>query len=162
MNRTLRAQPLTESLFSRFGDILATGPTPTVMINEGNCARYSDLARMEFVEGRVGISVFKARPYSVPHTLNLMERHPLGSQAFIPMTDDAYLVVVAEDDNGIPGLPMAFTTDGQQGVNYHRNTWHAVLTPLSGSGLFSVVDRIGQGDNLQEHRFDAPWQISIE
>ncbi len=162
MNRKLSAQPLTASLFTRYGDVIETGPQPTVVINQGNCARYSDLAAMEFVDARAGISVFQARPYSVPHTLNMMERHPLGSQAFIPMTDDAFLVIVAEDDNGVPGLPQAFLSSGRQGVNYQRNTWHGVLTPLSGSGLFSVIDRIGEGDNLQEHWFETPWQIDIE
>lgn len=161
MNRKLIAQPLTGLSFTRFGDVLESAAQPTVMINEGNCARYSDLASLEFVDARAGISVFQARPYSVPHSLKMMERHPLGSQAFIPMSDDAFLVIVAEDNNGVPGLPQAFITSGQQGVNYHRNIWHGVLTPLSGSGLFTVIDRIGKGNNLQEHWFEAPWQIDI-
>ena len=161
MNHKLSAQPLSAVSFARFGDVLETGGQPTAIINEGNCARYSDLATMEFVDARAGISVFQARTYSVPHTVNMMERHPLGSQAFIPMTDDAFLVIVAADDNGAPGSPQAFVTSGQQGVNYYRNTWHGVLTPLDGSGLFAVIDRIGEGNNLQEHWFDTPWQIDI-
>ena len=161
MNHTLCAHPLTALSFTRYGDVLQTGPQPTVIINEGNCARYSDLATMEFVDARAGISVFQARPYCVPYTLNMMERHPLGSQAFIPMTDDAFLVIVAEDNDGVPGVPQAYLSSGHQGVNYHRNTWHGVLAPLKGSGLFAVIDRIGEGDNLQEHWFDIPWQIDI-
>ena len=161
MSRTLLAQPLTADAFSRFGDVLETGSQPTMMINEGNCARHSDLATTDFADARAGISVFQANSYSVPHSLKMMERHPLGSQAFIPMTDDAFLVIVAEDVSGVPGVPQVFITSGQQGVNYYRNTWHGVLTPLNGSGLFTVVDRIGDGDNLQEHWFETPWQIEI-
>jgi len=74
-----------------------------------------------------GISLFQAKPYTLPHTLDLVERHPLGSQAFIPMHTEPFLVVVAPDDHGVPGKPIAFATNGQQAVNYHRNTWHGVL-----------------------------------
>lgn len=161
MNTPLETQALTKTQFARFGDVIEIQPQPTVMINEGNCARYNDLANLEFVDARSGISVFHARPYAIPHSLNMMERHPLGSQAFLPMTDDPFLVIVADDNDGAPGLPHAFVTNGKQGVNYHRNTWHGVLTPLAGSGLFAVVDRIGDGNNLQEHWFDMPYTINI-
>lgn len=159
--RTITASALTDELFSPFGDIIQTQAEPSMMINEGNCARYHDVAALEFVDAAAGISVFQARPYTVPHTLGLMERHPLGSQAFLPMSSEPFLVIVAADVNGEPGEPLAFLTNGQQGVNYHRNTWHGVLTPLAGSGLFAVVDRIGEGCNLQEHTFEQPYQIVV-
>ncbi len=161
MNDTIEAQPLTPTLFADFGDVIEVQSQPTMMINEGNCARFNDLANLEFVDARAGISVFHARPYTIPHSVGMMERHPLGSQAFLPMTDDPFLVIVARDSGGTPGQPRAFVTDGKQGVNYHRNTWHGVLTPLTGSGLFAVVDRIGEGDNLQEYWFDSAWQITV-
>lgn len=86
-------------------------------------------------------------------TLDLMERHPDGSQAFLPMTQNPFLVVVASDEDGVPGRPVAFETQPGQGVNYHRNVWHGVLAPLHEPGLFAVVDRVGAGPNLEEHRF---------
>ena len=132
-----------------------------MMINEGLCSRYHDLAQLEFGTGRVGISVFHAAIYPLPHTLNLVERHPLGSQAFLPMNNDPFLVVVAADKGGEPAQPQAFITNGRQGVNYHCNTWHGVLTPVIGNGLFAVVDRIGEGNNLQEFQFEQPWVITI-
>lgn len=131
------------------------------MINRGNCARFSDLAELSFTEGgQSGISLFQAKPYALPHTLDLLERHPLGSQAFIPMHTEPFLVIVAPDEGGAPGKPLAFATNGRQAVNYHRNTWHGVLTPVGTERLFAVVDRIGgTGNNLEEHSLAAPWRI---
>ena len=88
-----------------------------------------------------------------------MERHPEGSQAFIPMHGNPFLVIVAADEAGRPGTPQAFVTSGAQGINVHRNTWHGVLTPLADPGLFAVIDRIGATPNLQEHWFDTPWRV---
>ncbi|MFK8078472.1 MAG: ureidoglycolate lyase [Granulosicoccus sp.] len=157
----LRVQPLSSDAFSAFGDILEVQDQPTVMINQGNCARYSDLAMLDFADGRPGISIFHAKPYHSPLTLAMLERHPLGSQAFVPLSDDPFLVIVAEDVSGSPAEPCAFLTNGRQGVNYHRNTWHGVLTPLQGNGLFAIVDRIGAGSNLEEHWFDHPYSIEV-
>ena len=98
----------------------------------------------------------------MPLELKMMERHPLGSQAFIPMSDTPFLVVVAADENGKPGEPVAFMMKSKQGVNYHRNTWHAVLTPLDQVGDFVIVDRGGEGDNLVEYFFETPYLITSD
>jgi ureidoglycolate lyase len=89
-----------------------------------------------------------------------VERHPLGSQAFVPMTEDPFLVVVAPDEGGRPGAPLAFITGPRQGVNYLRNVWHGVLTPLGRASPFLIVDRIGTGNNLEEFRYDASWTVT--
>jgi ureidoglycolate lyase len=86
----------------------------------------------------------------------MVERHPLGSQAFIPMSLDPFLVVVAEGEDPVPGRIRAFLTAPGQGVNLLRNCWHGVLTPLQAPGLFAVVDRIGEGANLEEHWLPEP------
>lgn len=157
---TIRIQPLTPEAFAPFGEILDTAGAPDKLINQGLCGRYHDCATLDFTEaGRAGISLFRSELCSLPVTLKLMERHPLGSQAFLPMSMDGFLVVVAPDDAGKPGTPLAFRTAPGQGINFHRNTWHGVLTPLSGSGLFAVVDRIGGGENLQEHRFEDAYIV---
>lgn len=158
----IQARALNATHFHQFGDVVEVQPHPTMMINEGNCARYHDLAKLDFIDAKAGISLFQAQPCKVPYCLKMMERHPLGSQAFLPLSNDPFLVVVAEDEGGFPALPQAFVTNGQQGVNYHRNVWHAVLTPLSGSGLFAVIDRIGgEGENLQESWFEQAYQILV-
>ena len=156
MSQTLRTQPLTPEAFAPYGDVLAATGAPDKIINQGLCGRYHDLAALDFSDGRAGISLFKAEPRSLPHTLDLLERHPEGSQAFLPMSLDPFLVVAARDDGGVPTDPQAFVTAPGQGVNYHRGVWHAVLCPLHAPGLFAVIDRIGPGTNLQEHWLAAP------
>jgi len=155
----ITAEPLTTEAFAPFGDVLDCAGEGDVLINQGLCMRYHDRAQLEFGEGQAGISLFNAEPRALPYSLDMMERHPLGSQAFIPMSSHGFLVVVAPDEGGIPGTPRAFLTAPHQGVNYHKNTWHGVLTPLKAPGLFAVIDRIGAGNNLQEHWFDAPFTI---
>lgn len=156
----IRIQPLTAEAFAPYGEVLDTAGAPDKLINQGLCGRYHDRATLDFTqEGSAGISLFKAELRALPYTLDMMERHPLGSQAFLPMSMDAFLVIVAPDDAGKPGTPLAFRTAEGQGINFHRNTWHGVLTPLSGPGLFAVIDRIGGEENLQEHWFGTPYTI---
>jgi len=152
-------QPLTIAAFAPFGDVLDAVGTPDRMINAGLCARFHDRARIDIAEGRAGLSVFHAVARSLPYAFDLVERHPLGSQAFLPMTQAPFLVIVAPDENGTPGTPRAFLTNGAQGINLHRGTWHGVLTPLQAPGLFAVLDRIGEGANLEEYRYPKPWTV---
>jgi ureidoglycolate lyase len=90
----------------------------------------------------------------------MVERHPDGSQAFVPMSLDRFLVIVAPGTGAGPGRPRAFLTQPGQAVNLHRGVWHGVLTPLHAPGLFAVVDRIGEGANLEEHVFERPWSVT--
>lgn len=154
--------PLTAEAFAPFGDVLEATGAPDRMINEGLCGRYHDRARLDFGPGgRSGISLFKAEPRALPYRLTLLERHPLGSQAFIPMAPEPFLVIVAPDAGGKPGAPRAFLTAPGQAINFLRGTWHGVLTPLAPPGLFAVIDRIGEGVNLEEYRLADPIDIAL-
>lgn len=161
MPQTIRLQPLTADAFAPFGDVLDAGGAPDKIINQGLCGRFHDRARLDFgPDGRAGISIFNAEPRALPYLLELVERHPEGSQAFLPLHQHPFLVIVAPDEGGRPGWPLAFLTDGAQGINLHRGSWHGVLTPLAAPGLFAVVDRIGPTPNLQEHWFDTPFTVT--
>lgn len=152
-------KPLTSQDFAPFGDVITLRNSPDKLINQGLCGRHHDLAEMDFKDGRAGISMFDAKPRSLPYELTMMERHPDGSQAFVPMTQHPFLVIVAPDANGRPDTPHAFLTAPGQGINFHRNTWHGVLTPLHAPGLFAVIDLIGDGPNLEEFWFDTPYTV---
>jgi len=144
-------KPMSADAFAPFGDLLEAKGTPDKIINQGLCGRFHDRARMDFSDGRVGISIFHAEKRDLPLKLDLVERHPDGSQAFVPMSHQPFLVVVAEDQNGIPQNIRAFLTEAGQAINIHRGVWHGVLTPLYDPGLFAVIDRIGEGPNLEEY-----------
>ena len=159
--RDIFIHQLTDASFAAFGDIITLKNTPDKLINQGLCGRHHDLATLDFgPEGSAGISLFNATPHSLPYQLELVERHPEGSQAFIPMTQNPFLVIVAPNENGTPGRPLAFRTAPGQGINFHRNVWHGVLTPLFAPGLFAVVDRIGNSTNLEEYWFEKPFTVS--
>ncbi len=160
MTRTIATEPLTAAAFAPFGDVLDAAGDPDRLINQGLCGRFHDRARLDFGPGgRAGISIFRAAPRALPHVLDMMERHPEGSQAFVPMSGHPFLVIAAPDEAGTPGRPRAFITAPGQGINFHRGTWHGVLTPLHAPGLFAVIDRIGPTANLEEHWFTAPWRV---
>ena len=158
---TVMTEPLTAITFAPFGDVLDCTGAPDKLINGGLCGRYHDRARLDFgPDGRAGLSIFNATPRALPYLLDLLERHPDGSQAFIPMTQQPFLVIVAPDDQGTPGPVQAFLTAPSQGINLLRNTWHGVLTPLAAPGLFAVIDRIGPTPNLQEYKLPIPVEIT--
>ena len=157
--QTIVIQPMTAAAFAPFGDLIDCSGAADKIINQGLCGRFHDRAQIDFADGRAGISLFRAEPRHLPLSLEMVERHPEGSQAFIPMSEHGFLVIVAPDDAGKPGRPLAFETAPGQAINFHRGTWHGVLTPLHAPGLFAVVDRIGDGANLEEHWFETAFQV---
>ena len=159
MSNHIKIEPLTAQAFAPFGDVLDASGDPSKIINQGMCGRYHDQATLDFSGGRAGISIFKSEKRTLPLTLDLVERHPDGSQTFIPMSFDPFLVIAAPDVDGTPGTPLAFLTEAGQGINFHRGTWHGVLTPLHAPGLFAVIDRIGPGTNLEEYWFDTAYIV---
>ncbi|MDA8675392.1 ureidoglycolate lyase [Alphaproteobacteria bacterium] len=157
--RQISIQPMDAASFASFGDVLTLKSKPDKMINQDMCGRHHDLAKLDFTDGQAGISLFDAVPRQLPYTLDMMERHPLGSQAFIPLHEHGFLVIVAPDMDGKPGEPLAFLTAPGTGINIYKNTWHGVLTPLQAPGMFAVIDRIGNGANLEEYWLDEEYII---
>jgi ureidoglycolate lyase len=109
--------------------------------------------------GSVGLSVGESGFVTLPFEVDLMERHPLGSQAFVPMVAARLVVIVAPDLDGRPGPARAFLSDGRQGIQYHANVWHGVLAPLNHPANVLIVDRVGPGNNLEEVRLETPYLV---
>lgn len=158
MSRIVKAKPISQDAISGLAELIDASGKPDKLINQDLCGRFHDRATLD-VEGEVGISLFKSASFSMPYKLEMMERHPHGSQAFLPMQEGEYLVVLAEDKDGIPNTPSAFIAGAGQGVNIGRNVWHGVLCPLSDPGLFMVVDRVTDSPNLEEHWFSEPYIV---
>lgn len=152
---TIRIEAISAEAFAPFGELLTPRPSPDRMINAGRCERHHALATVERGEGEAIISIFRSEPVSLPYDCTLLERHPLGSQAFMPLGPDAWMSVVAPDENGQPGQPRAFLVPAGMGVNLRAGVWHGVLTPLDRAADFLVVDREGGGVNLEEVRIPA-------
>ncbi len=149
----LIAEPLTVEIFATFGEIIDLRQARTQSINFGLTTRFHDLATVDTHRegGRTLINIFRSEPIPLPHQVLVMERHPLGSQAFIPMTPTRFLVLVGEGKNTLNEASLRlFITDGVQGVNFHANTWHHYQMVLDHAADFVVIDRGGPDDNLDE------------
>ncbi|WP_055045460.1 ureidoglycolate lyase [Devosia sp. A16] len=160
-SRTLFIEPLTREAYAPFGQVIETEGAHHYPINGGMTERYHDLAKVELggVHPRPLVSIARGQPYALPLTLKMVERHPLGSQAFYPLSQRPFLSIVAPDEGGIPGRPRAFLAGPGQGINMAMNTWHAVLTPLGETSDFLIIDRGGEGNNLEEYFFDEPYLV---
>ncbi|MGI9480934.1 MAG: ureidoglycolate lyase [Hyphomicrobiales bacterium] len=155
----LNVEPLNREGFRRFGDVIETEGAHSFPINNGTTERYHALAAadVDTSGGKAILSIFEGVSFSAPIAITMMERHPLGSQAFMPLSGEPYLVVVAEDDGaGKAVRPCAFLAGPGQGVNYTRGTWHHPLLSLNKQSRFLVVDREGDGENLEEFDYPAP------
>ncbi|MFG6666012.1 ureidoglycolate lyase [Halomonas sp. HNIBRBA4712] len=150
----LTAAPLTASAFAPFGEVIDARTSDAFPINAGRTQRHHDLAKVETLgeNAHALINIFVSQPITLPLELTFLERHPLGSQAFMPLHGERFIVVVAPRGDAIePGEVRAFVTDGRQGVNYAAGTWHAINSVLEREGEFLVVDRGGEGDNCDEY-----------
>lgn len=161
MTHSLQIHPLTKSVFAPFGDVIEADPASMRFINGGTTERFHALAAAEALGdgARVIVNLFRGQPRAFPYEINMMERHPLGSQSFSPLLGTPFLVVVSADEDGRPGRPKVFLARGDQGVNYRRNVWHHPLMSLGTPSDFLVVDRDGPGNNLEEFYFDQPYII---
>jgi ureidoglycolate lyase len=160
----IEVSPLTREAFAPFGDVVETEGSQAFAINDGFATRHHDLARIDVVEagGRPLINIFRARPWPQPVRIRLMERHPLSSQAFVPLAPRPFLVVVAPPgETPDPAAIRAFVTDGAQGVNYRRGVWHHPLLALERETDFLVVDRGADDRNCDEFHFDEAESLIV-
>lgn len=156
----LTVETLTRDAFAPFGDVIeATAAAKTYAINAGTTTRFHDLATIDTARegGRTVLSLFRAQPRELPFAVTMLERHPLGSQAFVPVSKQPYLVVVSEAPDAVP---RAFLARDGQGVNYRAGTWHHPLLALGEISDFLVIDRGGPGSNCDEVVLATAYQIA--
>ena len=156
MKITINPKPITKENFSKFGDMITTSNIKPIEINEGYAKRFDGIANLNTSKdnGETIISIFSALKRAFPLKIDMMEKHPLGSQAFIPMKQTTFLVLVAPEGNK-PNLNKieAFIVPSEIGVNYNPGTWHFPLIATENMN-FLVVDRKGPGDNLVIEHLD--------
>lgn len=159
--------PLTHENFAAFGEVIGTALPSDFSINGGTTERYHDLARVEVLgeDGHANISIGEAQPFYLPLEVHMLERHPLGSQAWIPLTNTPFIIVVAQngkDDKPDEKTLTAFWANGNQGVNYPVGLWHHPLLNIGQAGRFLIVDRAGSAPNCDECDLSAPYLLTGE
>jgi ureidoglycolate lyase len=156
--------PLSAEVFAAYGEVIeVSSAAENFSINDGYTQRYHDLANVDVCkeQGRPLISIFRAAPLPLPHKLKVMERHPLSSQAFIPLGQQPYLVVVAEPGAFDPNNIKVFLAQANQGVNYAAGTWHHYCFALEQESDFLVVDRGGNGENCDLVELDGSLIVEL-
>ena len=160
--RELTPEPLTAEAFAPFGSVIeASDAAVQIDINQGHAVRYDALAAADCADGggHVVLSLFRAKPLAAP-ILKVFERHPLGSQSFVPLSGKRYLVAVAPVGDFDPAAVRVFRAEGHQGVHYNKGVWHHFLLVIE-EGDFLVVDRAGPGENCEEVGLPAEDVISV-
>ena len=151
----LRARPLCKKDFAEFGEVIELDGAQHFPINNGLTTRYHDLCTIDASEdgGRAIVSVFRSNPLPLPHRVRVLERHPKGSQAFLPLDQLPFLILVASGAAQPSAESLSlFISNGRQGVNFFKNTWHHYQIVLEKQRDFIVIDRGGDGENLEEAR----------
>lgn len=160
----LAIEPLSRQTFAPFGEVIMLDGAKHYPINAGTTERFHALAAVDTsaLGGSPIISLFRGQPRPLPLAVTLMERHPLGSQAFVPVTqscDDEYLVVVSPPGDFNANALKAFLARGFQGVSYARGVWHHPLISLHRVSDFIIVDRLGEGNNCDEIELDGSFVL---
>ena len=163
--KALRVEPLSAEAFSQFGDVIEMDQHTAQLMNRGMAERFAGLAQVEAYgdNARVVISLVHSRCYELPYTIDLVERHPLGSQSFMPLDETPFIVIVAPMGDAVDAADLrAFKTNGRQGIHYRAGIWHAPLfTPFDDMN-FVCVDRVGDGNNCEEWVIDEQQRALIE
>lgn len=165
MRKNIQIQPLTQESFSAFGDVIEKENHDFFSINQGLTQRYHALSVAQITGDHVavGMSIFhNLCATQIPFKIDMLERHPHGSQSFIPLQQQKFIIIVALPlDQKQPNEQQiyAFLSNGKQGVTYHQGVWHHPLITLEAESDFLVVDRIGGGQNCDVHPLDRSCWI---
>jgi ureidoglycolate lyase len=155
----LRPEPLTRQAFAAFGDVVEMRQGMGHAINGGTSWRWDDAAMLDLTGagGRPMLSLFRTQPATLPMPITLLERHPLSSQTFLPLSAHPFLVVVAPAGDVVREQDIkAFRTAPGQGVNYAAGVWHHPLIALDQVSDFAVVGRAAGDENCDFFEFSHP------
>ena len=156
METIIKPIKITKANFTAYGDLISSDDVKPMDINAGYAKRFNNLANINTSKdrGETIMSIFSALKRTFPMKIDMMEKHPLGSQAFIPMKETTFLAFVAPsgDKPEIEKIKSFIISPGM-GINYKPGIWHFPLISTENMN-FLVVDRKGDGNNLVIHNFE--------
>jgi ureidoglycolate lyase len=164
MLKSLTVEPLTRAGFAPFGEVIETPPVGGEVTNGGLAVRHDEVAKLDLVDGgsRPLLGIFRVKPTPLPIEVRWLECHPKASQAFVPLGERAFLVIVAPAGPAPdPAAARAFLTNGRQGVNYRRGTWHFPVIALERDTDFLVIDRGDADGNYAEAGLAGSMTLTV-
>ena len=156
METIIKPIEITKKNFAAYGDLISTDNIKPININAGYAKRFDNLANINTSkdEGNAVVSIFSALKRTFPMKIDMMEKHPLGSQAFIPMKETTFLSFVApQGESPEINKIQSFIIPPKTGINYKPGIWHFPLISTENTN-FLVIDRKGSGENLIIHKFE--------
>ncbi len=162
----VKAAPITPERFAPFGDVIFGDPNRKAAMNDARFMRFKDLAKIDIdsrASGRPGVSIARCRTATLlPYRVDMLERHPMGSQAFMPLAPFSFVVVVAPAAETVDVADLrAFVTSGRQGVNYHKGVWHMPMIALEAGQDFLIIDRVADDSNCEELVLSEPVMLEL-
>ena len=156
--RILKPLPLTRERFKRFGDVIDSSHADAAAMNDARFERFNDLCTVDAGDGRIAVSITASRVATkLPYLVSMVERHPLGSQAFVPLSPCKMILVVAPVGESVDEEELvAFETNGLQGINYAKGTWHMPLLAFEKGQRFLIIDRAADRPNCDMHELENP------
>jgi len=154
---SLHPESLSRDSFAPYGDVIESAGESTAAMNAARFERFDDLCTPDMQDNaRVAVSIARCLvANTLPYRIDMVERHPLGSQAFVPLTPAKMVVVVAAPGDSVRASDLrAFVTNGRQGINYHRGTWHMPLIAFTAGQEFLIIDRVADVSNCDQCSLD--------
>ena len=156
MKKIIKPTGITRENFAAYGDLISSDSIKPININAGYAKRFDNLAKINTSKdkGKTIVSIFSALKRSFPMKIDMMEKHPLGSQAFVPMKETIFLSFVAPPGDA-PEINkiQSFIIPPKMGINYKPGIWHFPLISTEDTN-FLVIDRKGNDENLTIHKFE--------
>ena len=156
MEKIIKPIKITKTNFASYGDLISSGDVKPMDINAGYAKRFDNLAHINTSKdkGETIVSIFSALKRTFPMRIDMMEKHPLGSQAFIPMKETTFLSFVAPaGEKPIIDKIESFIIPPKTGINYKPGIWHFPLISTENTN-FLVIDRKGDGENIIIYKFE--------
>ena len=164
-SRALTVEPLVQIAFEAFGDVIEMPRCGGRVINDGTATRYDRVARLDLTanRGQPVLDMFHVKPVPLPAECKFLERHPISSQAFVPVGECRFIVLVAPamDDRPSADAARVFITNGRQGVNYHPGVWHHPILALGMNTGFVMIGRAEDGCDCDVAPFAEGYTITI-
>lgn len=178
-SHTLTPIPLTRESIVPFGDVISSEGIEPIERRPDEEAPYGgtiDGYRAGLVESKEPIELIMPRFRVREFRVLFMERHPEFAQAYIPVTNQPYIWVLARPDaelvNGCPALHelQAFINAGDSAIRMHPGTWHEAPMPFRDGLRFINLSQIALLDAVLYERDEhgeiqsLPWveRVSVE
>jgi len=160
----LQIKKISKDNFSKYGQLVSTKDIESQNINEETTKSFYDLVNIEIYgdDKKCRVNIFKSIKRNFPLEVNMLENHPLSSQAFIPLQKTNFIVVVAPISSE-PDINLieTFLISPEEGINFKPKVWHFPLIATENSN-FLTIDKKDSANNIEIYNFQNNDKIFLD